>query len=123
MGNERKRCWVLNPVDRDKALEVAEALSHLELDSQNCGTFVVRADVVEGPLPYTIVTVVEAENSDALTELVDRIKEVAGEAVVMEVTKHNPWPPHLSKGCVTEEEAAATNPHTGPGPRGNNPWG
>jgi DNA-binding Lrp family transcriptional regulator len=121
-GNKRARAWVLINVEPGQAKEAAAGIWGLkDLEGNN---FVVRADIVTGP--YDIVVPVDAESMETLTSVIlDRIQQVPGvrETLTIVVGVHNPYPPHLGKRYVTEEEAAATNPRIEPGPLGNNPWG
>lgn len=121
-GNERARAWVLVNAEPGQAKEAAVEIWDLNpLEGDN---FVVRADIVTGP--YDIVVPVDAESLETLTNVIlDGIQQVPGvrETLTMLVGVHNPYPPHLGKGYVTEEEAAATNPHIEPGPLGHNGWG
>jgi hypothetical protein len=126
----RKRAWVLLNVDSEKAEETAEALQkNLGLIGDDLWV-VVRADVVAGlgnpSLDYNIVVPVDAQQGpdggpeekhllDAIATIKAEVEAVVGDnyqIAVLNVTKHNPDPPHASHSYVTKPESDKVPDHS-----------
>jgi hypothetical protein len=132
MGTEgsdcgRARAWVLVKAESGKALEAAEAIYALNNELQGTNNLVIRADVVTGP--YDIIVAIDAESQGAVSEIVvAMIQGVAGvtETLTAVVGVHNPYPPHVADGYITDEEQEAGESRSGESHsvrRGDNPWG
>lgn len=123
-GNGRARGWVL--VQAEQAQEVAEGL-YEEMGHKGGDSFVVvRADIVAGSrdFPYNIIVPVDAESKEVLSDLVDQIRGVngVGEAVIVKVDQHVPYPPHDAQGYITEQEVeAGEDKEIEPGRQGASP--
>ena len=130
VGNtSRARAWVLV---KAKAPEAAARKLYDALGDQGGDRWVVvRADIVDHE--YNVMIPVDAQNKDALDEVHQKIQQEMGstDTLMIPVSKHIPFPPHIAHGFVHADEAAV-RPFDGPkGPEvgrlGNSPglnaWG
>jgi hypothetical protein len=133
-GESRVRAWVL--VQAGDPEGVAREFYEERGAAGGDAYVVVRADVIEeGNHPYNLVIPVDAATQG---QLEDVVAQVAGRDVtqilILKVKPggHNPYPPHVAHGYITEEELAARpelrdkerleagRQHSSPG---HSPWG
>lgn len=129
--NDRVRAWVLAQVNGDWQ---ATAKQIKTLDTKSPDLVIIRTDLVtakEGS-QFNLVVPIDAIDPDKLQNAVDYIRELTGSSVeVLEVTEHDPIPPHLADGFITKAEVDA-DPRSAAefvkvgrqrNSPGENPWG
>ena len=103
-ATRRARAWILV---KAKAPEAAARRLYAALGDQGGDKWVVvRADIVDHE--YNVMVPVDAQDQAALDEAHQKIRDEIGstDTLVIPVSRHIPFPPHIAHGFVHPDEAA-----------------
>jgi len=103
-STSRVRAWILVKV---KSPEAAARKLYAALGEQGGDRWVVvRTDIVD--YDYNVMVPVDAQDKAALDEVHEKVQKEIGstDTLMIQVSKHIPFPPHVAHGFVDPGEAA-----------------